>query len=135
MPVSSVSSTRKHRSTPRCARGLPLARRSVTGCGSSFRSLRNWARAPRPGTLATRHDRKSWPTGSIRSWARACESAQLVMTVEGKTAHAIFGFPDELKFRSSLTLFEQVAPEEPIFGQALAQYCHGERDSRTLALL
>jgi len=57
------------------------------------------------------------------------------MTVEGKTAHAIFGFPDELKFRSSLTLFEQVAPEEPIFGQALAQYCHGERDSRTLALL
>jgi uncharacterized protein (DUF1810 family) len=67
--------------------------------------------------------------------ARLRECIQLVLTVEGKTAHAIFGFPDELKFRSSLTLFEQVAPEEPIFGQALAKYYYGERDSRTLALL
>jgi uncharacterized protein (DUF1810 family) len=55
--------------------------------------------------------------------------------MEGKTAHAIFGFPDELKLRSSLMLFEQVAPEEPVFGQALAKYYHGERDERTLALL
>ena len=40
-----------------------------------------------------------------------------------------------MKFRSSMTLFEQVAPEEPVFGQALDRYFGGERDRHTLDLL
>jgi uncharacterized protein (DUF1810 family) len=67
--------------------------------------------------------------------ARLRECSQLVVAVEGETALKIFGFPDELKFRSSMTLFEQVAPEEPVFRQAIAQYFQGEYDSETLALL
>ena len=67
--------------------------------------------------------------------ARLTECTQLVLAVEGTTAHIIFGSPDDLKFHSSLTLFDQVAPEELLFGQALATYYHGERDPLTLALL
>jgi uncharacterized protein (DUF1810 family) len=67
--------------------------------------------------------------------ARLRECTQLVLAVEGTTAHALFGSPDDLKFRSSLTLFEQVAPEAPVFGQALEKYYSGERDLLTLALL
>ena len=40
-----------------------------------------------------------------------------------------------MKFCSSMTLFEQVAPDEPVFGQALAKYFGGRRDARTLELL
>ncbi len=47
----------------------------------------------------------------------------------------IFGSPDDLKFRSSMTLFAQAAPEEPVFGAALTKYFGGEADARTLQLL
>lgn len=61
--------------------------------------------------------------------------SQLVLAVEGKTARQIFGSPDDLKFRSSMTLFEHVAPEEPVFGEALDALYNGERDESTRALL
>ena len=64
---------------------------------------------------------------------RACVAAAL--QVEGCTAEAIFGFPDVLKFHSSLTLFTRAAPEEALFREALAKYCGGVLDPRTLALL
>jgi uncharacterized protein (DUF1810 family) len=66
--------------------------------------------------------------------ARLKECSELVTAVEGRTAHAIFGSPDDLKFRSSMTLFELAAPEEPVFGRALEQYFAGDRDELTLAL-
>jgi uncharacterized protein (DUF1810 family) len=49
--------------------------------------------------------------------------------------HHIFGSPDDLKFRSSMTLFEAAVPEEPLFAQALDRWCAGERDARTLHLV
>lgn len=55
--------------------------------------------------------------------------------VEGRSAHQIFGSPDDMKFRSSMTLFREAAPAEPRFGQALARYYGGAADDRTLALL
>jgi uncharacterized protein (DUF1810 family) len=63
---------------------------------------------------------------------RACVEAALA--VEGRTAHQIFGSPDDLKFRSSLTLFRE-ACGEPIFQQALERFYGGEPDARTLARL
>lgn len=60
---------------------------------------------------------------------------QLVLAVQGQTAHQIFGSPDDLKFQSCMTLFEAVAGGEPVFAQALARYYGGQRDERTLALL
>lgn len=67
--------------------------------------------------------------------ARLTECSGLVVSVPGRSAHQIFGSPDDLKFCSSMTLFEQVAPDEPVFGQALAKYFGGRRDARTLELL
>jgi uncharacterized protein (DUF1810 family) len=61
---------------------------------------------------------------------------ELVNRVEGRSAREIFGYPDELKFRSSMTLFARAAPGpgEP-FAQALVKYFTGEEDSLTRELL
>ena len=60
---------------------------------------------------------------------------ELVLAVEGKTALQIFHSPDDLKFRSSMTLFAQAAPQEPVFNQALTRYFGGAGDVKTLDLL
>lgn len=67
--------------------------------------------------------------------ARLRECVELVLAVKGKTAFQIFGSPDDLKFRSSMTLFSQAEPGEPLFKRALAKYFGGIGDSRTLELL
>ena len=67
--------------------------------------------------------------------ARLKEGSQLVVAVAGRSALQIFGPPDDLKFRSCMTLFEAVAPDEPVFARALEKYFGGERDVRTLELL
>ena len=66
---------------------------------------------------------------------RLRECTALVVAVKGRSALQIFGHPDDMKFRSSMTLFAAVAPQEPVFAQALAQYFGGEGDALTLALL
>lgn len=66
---------------------------------------------------------------------RLIELTKVVNAVEGRTAHQIFGDPDDLKFRSSMTLFAQAAPDEPAFREALAKYYGGEPDPRTLEIL
>ena len=52
-----------------------------------------------------------------------------------RSAHDIFGAPDDLKFRSSLTLFANVAPDAGVFGEALDRFFAGAPDERTLQLL
>jgi len=64
---------------------------------------------------------------------KACTA--LVLAIEGKTASQIFHSPDDLKFRSSMTLFAQVAPEETVFAQAIDKYFGGTGDAKTLELL
>jgi uncharacterized protein (DUF1810 family) len=66
---------------------------------------------------------------------RLRECTALVNAVAGRGIGEIFGFPDDLKFRSSMTLFAEVAPEEPLFRQALEKYFRGEPDERTLELM
>lgn len=51
------------------------------------------------------------------------------------SAREVFGQPDDLKFRSSMTLFNALAPEEQPFRTALARFFGGERDARTLEIL
>ncbi len=60
-----------------------------------------------------------------------------VAAVQGSGAadlHALFGSPDDLKFRSSMTLFDVAAPEGP-YEAALDRWCAGLWDGRTLELL
>ncbi len=74
-----------------------------------------------------------WRHPVLGARLKACTG--LVLSVQGRSAHQIFGSPDDLKFCSSMTLFEQVAPDEPLFGQALVKYFGGRRDALTLSLL
>ncbi len=64
--------------------------------------------------------------------ARLRSHTEMVLAVEGRSAEEIFGYPDYLKFRSSMTLFSQVAEEASPFHQALKKYYRGEPDPRSL---
>ena len=74
-----------------------------------------------------------WRHPALGPRLKAC--SDLAVAIEGKTALQIFRSPDDLNFRSSMTLFSQVAPEEPVFNRALAKYFGGEGDAITLELL
>lgn len=66
---------------------------------------------------------------------RLADGVALVMVVEKRAAHDIFGSPDDAKFRSCLTLFERAAPEPAPFAAALERYYGSERCAATLARL
>ena len=66
---------------------------------------------------------------------RLKQCAELVLAVQGKTAHDIFGSPDDMKLRSCMTLFEMVASDEPAFQRVLTKYSDGKRDDFTVGLL
>jgi uncharacterized protein (DUF1810 family) len=66
---------------------------------------------------------------------RLRECTRLVTLVEGHSLDQIFGYPDDLKFRSSMTLFAQVTADNQIFLDALKKYCGGEFDRLTLERL
>ena len=66
---------------------------------------------------------------------RLRECAALVAGIDGRSIGDIFGYPDDLKFHSSMTLFARAAPREPIFATCLEKYFGGQPDPRTLALL
>ena len=64
---------------------------------------------------------------------RAC--CEALLQQEGLSAHEIMGSPDDLKLRSSMTLFAEAAPKEALFRQVLDKYYQGNPDSRTLDIL
>ena len=66
---------------------------------------------------------------------RLLECSRLALEVEGRTARQIFGVVDELKFRSSMTLFAGAAREPAVFRQCLDKYFGGAPDRATLAKL
>ena len=66
---------------------------------------------------------------------RLVECVEAVHKVEGRSAHEIFGSPDDRKLRSCATLFAQVSPPGSVFERLLAKYFEGERDVRTVELL
>ena len=66
---------------------------------------------------------------------RLLECTKLLLVGRNANAHEIFGSPDDLKFRSCMTLFSVVAPDEPEFKRALARFFDGKPDEATLKLL
>jgi uncharacterized protein (DUF1810 family) len=66
---------------------------------------------------------------------RLLECAGVVASLKGRTATEIFGSPDDVKLRSSATLFAALSPEGSVFDRLLETYYSGGRDSRTLQLL
>lgn len=64
---------------------------------------------------------------------RQCVAA--LLSTSGRSAHEIMGSPDDVKLKSCLTLFAAVAPEEPLFGEALDRFFNGEADEATIERL
>jgi len=66
---------------------------------------------------------------------RLRDCSALVLAVEGRSVHQIFGAPDDLKFWSSMTLFDAADPSEPVFRDCLGKYFGGRSDPGTLSRL
>ena len=66
---------------------------------------------------------------------RLKDCTELVNAIQGRAIEDVFGYPDHLKFRSSMTLFAQAAPGEKIFNEALDKYFAGAPDDFTLSRL
>jgi uncharacterized protein (DUF1810 family) len=66
---------------------------------------------------------------------RLKECCRLLLQVEGKTAAQVFESPDDMKFRSCLTLFQKAEESEPLFGLLLKKFYRGRRDKATLTIL
>lgn len=64
---------------------------------------------------------------------RLRECTRLVNAVEGRSIGEIFGYPDDLKFHSSMTLFARAGEDNAAFREALAKYFGGEEDGATVA--
>ena len=63
------------------------------------------------------------------------EISSVLLGLESNDATAIMGFPDDLKLRSSMTLFAEAAPDEEVFQKVLDKFYNGKKDERTLEIL
>mgnify|MGYP000939163107 FL=1 len=66
---------------------------------------------------------------------RLVECAEALRGVDGKTAREIMGSPDDLKLKSSMTLFELADESLAVFSQVLEKYYGGVRDEKTISLV
>jgi uncharacterized protein (DUF1810 family) len=67
--------------------------------------------------------------------ARLRECTRIVNEIDGTGLEEIFGSPDDLKFRSSMTLFAHAAPDDAVFRDALEKYCNSAEDPLTVERL
>jgi uncharacterized protein (DUF1810 family) len=94
----------------------------VAGLGSSMTADLYAIRSRREGTAYLGHPVLG---------PRLVECAQALLEIEGKTAKEVMGSPDDLKLRSSMTLFAVLAGPDSPFQKVLDRYFAGVRDSRT----
>ena len=66
---------------------------------------------------------------------RLRECVDALLSIIGRSAHEIFGSPDDLKLKSCMTLFAHVSPEGSVFEEVLDKYFEGHRDVKTLELI
>jgi uncharacterized protein (DUF1810 family) len=67
--------------------------------------------------------------------ARLLECSKIILEIENKTADDIFGYPDNAKLKSSMTLLNFVSPEHKEFAEVLKKYFSGKQDEQTLSIL
>lgn len=67
--------------------------------------------------------------------ARLIEISEALLEIEGKTANQIFGSPDDVKLKSSMTLFGASDETNMVFQRVLDKYFYGTKDQRTLDLI
>jgi len=66
---------------------------------------------------------------------RLIEICTALLQIKSNDAHAIFGNPDDLKLKSSMTLFASLPDAYPVFQSVLDKFFNGETDSQTLHLI
>lgn len=66
---------------------------------------------------------------------RLLEISGALLALETNNANQVFGFPDNFKLQSSMTLFAAAAPEQAVFKQVLEKFFGGEQDRQTLRLI
>ena len=66
---------------------------------------------------------------------RLVEISNALLEIEGKTPNQIFGSPDDVKLKSSMTLFGALDDTNPVFQSILDKYFDGSKDRRTLELI
>ncbi len=66
---------------------------------------------------------------------RLRECSRLVADIDGRALDAIFPYPDDLKFHSSMSLFARATPDDAVFGECLKKYFSGTPDTATLERL
>ncbi|MGA2660961.1 MAG: DUF1810 family protein [Verrucomicrobiota bacterium] len=84
--------------------------------------------------IASKAEARSYLGHSVLG-PRLRECTQLMLSVPNRSIGSILGHPDDLKFRSSMTLFAAAAPEEPLFKAALEKFFGGEHDPLTIRML
>lgn len=67
--------------------------------------------------------------------ARLVRISEALLEIEGKTANQIFDSPDDMKLKSSMTLFGALKNTNPIFQSVLDEYFNGTNNLRTLQLI
>ena len=98
----------------------------IEGLGHSPMARRYAIRSLSEAEAYVRHD-------SLGSRLRAC--TRLVNGIEGRSIREILGSPDDLKFRSSMTLFSRAAQDDEPYIEALAKYFGGQTDAATVERL
>jgi uncharacterized protein (DUF1810 family) len=96
------------------------------GLGSSPTS-RNYA-------IKSREEAKAYLAHPILG-PRLIECAEAALQIEGRSALQIFGSPDDIKLRSSATLFAAVSSGGSVFHRLIDKYFDGKQDVRTLELI
>lgn len=66
---------------------------------------------------------------------RLIEISNALIELNTRNAYNVFGYPDCLKLKSCMTLFETANPSEKVFARVLEEYYQGQRDQRTLHIL
>jgi uncharacterized protein (DUF1810 family) len=98
----------------------------MTGLGFSAMSLKFG--------IASKSQAKEYLNHNVLG-SRLRECTQLLLDLPSRNISDILGYPDDVKFRSCMTLFNVAAPEETIFEEALKKFFAGERDAATINLL
>jgi len=98
----------------------------IDGLGKSDRAVRY--------AITSRREAKAYMHHSVLR-DRLLQCASALLRVKGRTASEIMGFPDDMKLRSSMTLFAAVSPEGSVFHRVLDAYYNGEQDPKTLEIL
>ena len=82
----------------------------------------------------TKDEAKSYINDEILK-SRLIEISQTLLELTSNNATEIFGYPDDLKLKSCMTLFSEIAPEIEVFDQVLQKFFSGKKDDKTLKLL